>query len=263
MVTKLGFTHVEELVGAFSTSLTPTTAPTGCGCEKACGLMRCPFLRWKPAWIHQSGTSFWCRVTSVLFEDEEGELGYITLEDITERKELEIKHKRLFEAQENLLYLVAHDLKSPVNNLTMLVDLLRNSEDQENPALLDLVEEGCATISILLQDILYLGQLQSTRLEKHSTDLGAFLDERLKVFQVAAETKGITLDLPRTPVLAAIHADKFGSILSSFCSAMPSSSRPKAARLCACSSRIGGKAAGAGHRPRHSCRLVTAHLRQV
>ena len=45
-------------------------------------------------------SSFWCQVTSVLFPDEGGELGYTTLEDITARKNLELVTKA---AQYNLI----------------------------------------------------------------------------------------------------------------------------------------------------------------
>ena len=45
-------------------------------------------------------SSFWCQVTSVLFPDKEGELGYTTLEDITARKNLELTNQHLYDTQE-------------------------------------------------------------------------------------------------------------------------------------------------------------------
>ena len=39
--------------------------------------------------LRQDGSDVWCRVTSVLFPDESGPLGYTTLEDITARRHLE------------------------------------------------------------------------------------------------------------------------------------------------------------------------------
>lgn len=38
--------------------------------------------------IRVGQSSFWCWVTSVLFPDEEGELGYTSLENITDRKRI-------------------------------------------------------------------------------------------------------------------------------------------------------------------------------
>jgi two-component system sensor histidine kinase VicK len=75
--------------------------------------------------IRSDKSSFWCRVTSVLFPDEEGELGYTTLEDITARKQLELANQHLFDTQETILQLAAHDLKAPLANILLITDLLR------------------------------------------------------------------------------------------------------------------------------------------
>lgn len=231
VVAMLGLAHPDELVGRPILDFThPDHRADWQRLQKSLWAHEMPYFTLETCLVRQDGTSFWCRVTSVLFQDEEGELGYTTLEDVSERKELELSHQRLFEAQETMLHLVAHDLQSPVNNITMLVNLLRDDAalrslpaegaGQELHAFLTLIDEACATVHVLLQDVLFLGQLQSTRLEKHRTDLGAFLRERLKVFQVAAQTKGISLvlDLPSQPVSAAIHADKFGRILDNLLS---------------------------------------------
>lgn len=74
--------------------------------------------------VRHDKSSFWCQVTSVLFPDEEGELGYTTLEDITRRKELELANKHLYDNQETILQLAAHDLKSPIHNIEMITELL-------------------------------------------------------------------------------------------------------------------------------------------
>jgi two-component system sensor histidine kinase VicK len=78
-----------------------------------------------------------------------------------------------------------------------------------------LIDRSCAEAGLLLKDVLYLGQLEATKLETHRTDLGAFLEERLQVFRVSATEKDVALelDLPREPLYANIHADKFGRIL--------------------------------------------------
>lgn len=175
--------------------------------------------------VRLDGSSFWCQVTAVLFQDDGGELGYTTLEDISVRKKLEISHKRLYDAQETILHLAAHDLKAPINNIVLMVDLLQRDEAVvgiEPPSaqanvqnVLTLMQRSCAEAAVLLKDVLYLGQLEANKLEKHRTDLGAFLTDRLLVFRVAAQEKGIELglNLPTEAVHANIHTDKFGRIL--------------------------------------------------
>ncbi|HEX8503913.1 MAG TPA: PAS domain-containing sensor histidine kinase [Hymenobacter sp.] len=48
-----------------------------------------PFFALETCLRRADGSELWCRVTSVLFPDESGPLGYTTLEDITERRRLE------------------------------------------------------------------------------------------------------------------------------------------------------------------------------
>ncbi len=180
--------------------------------------------------VRPDKSSFWCRVTSVLFPDEGGELGYTTLEDITVRKQLELANQRLYNTQETILQLAAHDLKAPIANILMIINMLRGhvgvlSIDsalarQDVEALLGMVEEACGKASALLRDVLFMGQLEATRLTKHRTNLGAFLDKRVAVFRLSAQEKGIhlRLKLPKTPIHADIHADKFGRILDNLLS---------------------------------------------
>lgn len=180
--------------------------------------------------IRVDKSSFWCRVTSVLFPDEEGELGYTTLEDITDRKQLELANQHLYDTQETMLHLAAHDLKAPIANTLLIMNLLRThagvrsiesaTERQDVEGLLSLVEQACGTANALLRDVLFMGQLQATRTRKHRTNLGALLDKRLQVFRLAAQEKEIHLHLtlPKTPIHADIHVDKFGRILDNLLS---------------------------------------------
>ncbi|GAA4054872.1 hypothetical protein GCM10022409_47500 [Hymenobacter glaciei] len=180
--------------------------------------------------VRQDKSSFWCRVTSVLFPDDGGELGYTTLEDITGRKNLELANQHLYDTQETILQLAAHDLKVPIANVLLIITLLRDHAGvlsidsalarQDVEALLGLVEQACEKANALLRDVLFLGQLESTRLTKHRTNLGAFLDKRLAVFRLSAQEKGIhlRLKLPKPLIHANIHADKFGRILDNLLS---------------------------------------------
>jgi two-component system sensor histidine kinase VicK len=77
--------------------------------------------------------------------------------------------------------------------------------------LLGLVEQACGTANALLRDVLFLGQLEATRLQRHRTNLGTFLEKRVAVFRLSAQNKSVhlRLQLPKAP----IHAEKFGRIL--------------------------------------------------
>ena len=53
-----------------------------------------PYFVLETCLIRVDKSVFWCRVTSVLFSDEDGELGYTSLEDISERKHVEEERDR-------------------------------------------------------------------------------------------------------------------------------------------------------------------------
>ena len=172
--------------------------------------------------VRRDGSSFWCQVTSIRFPDGTGEMGYTQLENISKRKALELALKRLYDAQETILHLVSHDLKTPIAHIQLLTDLLeRQTEVATMPTAEDAVETArylalvrrcCADAYKLLQDVLFLGSLEATQLKKRPTDLGAFLETRLQIHQLVAQAKGValTLDRPEQVVKANLNADGFG-----------------------------------------------------
>jgi two-component system sensor histidine kinase VicK len=179
--------------------------------------------------VRADGSSFWCRVTSVLFPDEEAELGYTVLEDISERKGMEQKLKRLYDAQETILHLATHDLKGPIGHIELLADLLqrevasRAGAGPPPPEMLHyvaLIQNACAHASTLLEDVLYVGDLDANELHKQLTDLRAYLPARLELHQLAAANKGVTLalDLPTEGFFAPLHPEKFGRVLNNLLS---------------------------------------------
>ncbi|WP_348533732.1 PAS domain-containing sensor histidine kinase [Hymenobacter nitidus] len=174
--------------------------------------------------VRKDGSSFWCQIHSVLFPDEDGELGYTILEDISERKSLEAKLKRVYDAQETILQLATHDLKGPIAHIELLTDLLlrevasRSGEAPPPPEMvhyLSLIQASCAHAHVLLRDVLYVGDLDENGLQKRPTDLHAYLTEQLDLHRLSAQEKGITLtlDLAPKPIQARLHPEKFGRVL--------------------------------------------------
>ncbi|MGY2134491.1 PAS domain-containing sensor histidine kinase [Hymenobacter sp. HD11105] len=174
--------------------------------------------------VRADGSSFWCQVTSVLFPDEDGELGYTILEDISARKGLEAKLQRLYDAQETILQLATHDMKAPVAQIELLVDLLqrevasRAGDGPPPPEMvhyLSLIQRACAHATDLLEDVLYVGDLNEHGLDKRPTNLNTYLAARLELHRLAAQGKGVALvlDLPAEPVCGRLHPDKFGRVL--------------------------------------------------
>jgi PAS domain S-box-containing protein len=140
--------------------------------QEALWTHRLPSFALETCLLRANGTVVWCRVTTVLFPDAQGELGYTTLEDISTRKQLEtqvqqhahalravnedlsafneelrVANEELLEANaalgklnaelDTFVYAASHDLRSPISNLEGLVQALvrKLSADAQQHAL--------------------------------------------------------------------------------------------------------------------------------
>jgi two-component system sensor histidine kinase VicK len=179
--------------------------------------------------VRSDGSSFWCQVTSMRFPDGGEELGFTQLEDISERKALELRLKRLYDAQETILHLATHDLKAPIGHIQLLTELLKNQLDTaqltpdqapDHARYLALIRQACTNANKLLQDVLLLGALDATSLKLRPTDLGSLLTQRLAAHRLVAHDKGLSLDLDLPPqvVNANLNADLFGRVVDNLVS---------------------------------------------
>ncbi|AHM58710.1 sensor histidine kinase of a two component response regulator [Flammeovirgaceae bacterium 311] len=156
----------------------------------------------------------WCHVTSILFEDEGRTFGYTILEDINERKFLENKAKRLYEAQELVMNTVAHDLKSPLNTIQLLSGIIRrNIEEQEaDKAMLhlSLLDKTCSRNDVIINDLLLIGELEleDGALQKSTVNVVEITNTIIEQLHVASKKKKVAIvqDSPDPVVFA--HADR-------------------------------------------------------
>lgn len=175
------------------------------------------------------GSVLWCQVTSIRFVDGEQVLGYTQLEDISERKNLESRLKRLYDAQETILHLTTHDLKSPIGHIQLIADLLQQQLDEahlrpdqvpDQAQYLALIRQACADATNLLQDVLLVGTLDTQQLQIQPTDLRDLLARRLVAHRLAAHEKSLSLHLevPSQVVRANLHPDLFGRVVDNLVS---------------------------------------------
>ena len=181
--------------------------------------------------VKKDGSTLWCRVTSILFQDAGATLGYTILEDISQRKALEEKLQKVYEAQETIMYMVAHDLKSPIHTIKSLSGLLKRSEEElqpENPqhqqslTFVSMIEDACRKAYTIIDDLLLIGELESGKqtLTKESTDLKGFLEAQLAPVQITAQGKNIAihLHLPLEQVFAPVNPEKLARVLENLLS---------------------------------------------
>jgi two-component system sensor histidine kinase VicK len=180
--------------------------------------------------VKKDGSRVWCSVNSILFKDGEDTLGYTTIEDISERKALEASHLALYDAQQTVMYTVAHDLKNPIHHVKTLSHFLKEevrglpvspANGAQSLAYLTMIETVCAKAYAIINDLLLVGELAPGHaLDKQTTDLKRFVTDLLPLFAATAAQKGIALrtDFPDGPAQLPIHPEKFARVLENLLS---------------------------------------------
>jgi two-component system sensor histidine kinase VicK len=174
-----------------------------------------PYFTLETCLIRADGTYFWCQVYSILFLDQGQHLGYTTLIDTTEHKELQASLQRLYDAQETIMHLVAHDVRNSLAHVQLSVALLRQNQGAQLPKFLSIIDQAAVQALAILQDVLYIGALDATQLPKQPTELNAYLDTQLAAHRLAAQVKGIALvlELPPEPVQVNLNLNKFSRVI--------------------------------------------------
>ncbi|MNE01126.1 Virulence sensor protein BvgS precursor [compost metagenome] len=118
---------------------------------------------------------------------------------IYERKITAARDYALRTAKEktSILANVSHDVRTPVNSLVSVIDLLKNntSNNRVNPALLDSITKDIHVINDTVEDILNLGKLESGMLEikEEYFSPANLLANLIKMQQSQADKKGLKL----------------------------------------------------------------------
>jgi two-component system sensor histidine kinase VicK len=142
-------------------------------------------------------------------------LGYTTIIDTTAHQELQASLRRLYEAQETVMHLVAHDVRNPLAHIQLSVKLLRQNPGTETPKYLTIIEQAAAQAEAILQDVLYIGSLDAGQLPKQPIVLNTYLNTQLAAHRLAAQAKGVALvlELPPQAVQANLNPNKFGRVV--------------------------------------------------
>lgn len=99
--------------------------------------------------------------------------------------------------------------------LTELLHRAATGPHTETPRFLAMIQQCCDEANALLQDLLYLGELDATQLKKEPTNLNAFLDAQLSMHRLVAQEKGITLtlEMPAHIVTTQLNANKLSRVV--------------------------------------------------
>ena len=143
-----------------------------------------PLHNFENRYICKSGEIVWLSWTSQPIEDKK--LVFAIAKNITHKKRIEAERNSLLEKVnrvnqnlKQLTFTTSHDLRSPVNNLLSIMQLIdfQSIQDPETAELLDLLNYGIANLKSTLNEFLEnLKQTESEGTKKEAIELQEVLD---------------------------------------------------------------------------------------
>jgi signal transduction histidine kinase len=140
------------------------------------------------------------------------------LEDLAARSAVFVDNARLYEeaqkaiaTRENLLAVVSHDLKDPLNSVLMSCEVLHDSTaDETIRRRLTIMRRSAMRMDHLIHDLLDLASLDrgSLSIQRQLFALDAFLDDLFETFVPPAAEKGIAIVRNLSAPLAPVYCDR-------------------------------------------------------
>ena len=142
----------------------------------------------------------------------------VVLEDITPRKQVEATlHQQVAELQrvgqlkDDFLSTVSHELRSPMTNIKMAIEMLKISRSKDaTDRYLQILQNECARETDLINDLLDLQRLEAgaQTYTPEAIDLSNWLPPILQSFSQRAETQQQSLQMDLPPQLPALISDQ-------------------------------------------------------
>lgn len=235
----LGYT-AEELIGTKITTFShPDYIPHWQKLQESLWEEKIPAFQIETCLRKKDGYYLWCQVSSTLFEDQDISLGYTVVEDISNRRSLELELKKQYDNQETIMHMVAHDLKSPLHNIQLAAQFLKENleellakekEQRREPfTFVDMIANTTQKALSIINDLLIIGEVESVNLIQEEVNLKPFVQAFLDSLSPAVENKNIQIKIhsPAEPVLAQVDPEKFQRVLENLLSNAIKFSKPE------------------------------------
>jgi PAS domain S-box-containing protein len=141
--------------------------------------------------IKKDKSTFWCRVTSILFEDNGETLGYTILEDISERKELE--HIREESARQALL---VQQLQFEHDKQRDILAAIINTQEQERKRIAEGLHNGLG--QLLFGAKLSLDQVEMRKPERYEQNQAVIVQSKQLLSDCIRECRQISHEMMPT-----------------------------------------------------------------
>ncbi|MCG8306560.1 MAG: PAS domain-containing sensor histidine kinase [Cytophagales bacterium] len=149
--------------------------------------------------IRKDGSVYWLETSiSPILDAGNKPRGFLSLRfDITKRKEYEMKLKKLIEQQEHLLSAVAHDLRGPILNILVMLEMINDSNitKTDKDKFLSLITVDCKNSLSLISELLEIGEIENENyvLAKDSVNIDDFCKSELASIECKLTDNGILL----------------------------------------------------------------------
>ncbi len=144
----------------------------------------------------------------------------VLAEELARRAALAVDNARLYrESQQatrirdQVLRIVAHDLRNPLNTVGLSAGILLQTipaEREQERRQLDIIRRSVGRANTLIQDLLDVAQAEAGTfaVQKEPVDTASLLEEILELHRTQAEEKGLQLEVEVTGELPPISADR-------------------------------------------------------
>lgn len=143
------------------------------------------------------------------------------VEEIASRAALAIDNAHLFQAEreavrirDEVLGIVAHDLRNPVGTISMTSELLLEripEDDESNRRMLEIIHRSAGGMNRLIQDLLDVARIEAGRglvIEPEPEDVARLVADACAPFRHQAEERGLTLECDVPDDLPPVRADR-------------------------------------------------------
>ncbi len=143
----------------------------------------------------------------------------------------QIKLEQLNQAKDDILGIVAHDLRNPINavfglsnliNMTLEEVTLPPKKQQDVQEYITLIAKSCEKGNEIIQNILEVGELESPYfvLDTQPENLIKILENTIKLQEIYLQSKHITIDkkFEHTEIFAHVNKEKFARVMDNLLS---------------------------------------------
>jgi signal transduction histidine kinase len=113
------------------------------------------------------------------------------------------------ELREKIMYSLAHDLRSPLNNVVSLVNLLKKHKGYSDNELkwLEMIESSTVNSNALLNDLLESNELMKQQIDTQLQDLNVLIENVVITSRFKAASKNITIDFHQAETNCMVMVD--------------------------------------------------------